>query len=100
MNHTVEKLLVPTPDHLIPFFNCTHVTKVIITPVGLTGKISIVAPANTRSAGLILQNGGRIGTFTPDEDTRPIVYYFKGTGKQGYKIFKGQTVLHEGVLDI
>lgn len=102
MNHTVEKLLVPTPDYLVPYFGLGQITQVTIKLVGLTGKVSIVAAANERSAGLTLQNGGRIGPVDPHglEDVRPIVYYFKGKGTQGYEIIKDGKVLFKGVLEI
>jgi hypothetical protein len=103
MNHQIEKTIIATPDFLMPFLNCPQVTQVTIIPVGLSGRLNIVAPANARSPGLTLQNGGRIPKVLADingDDVRPIVYYFKGTGTQGYKIMRDGQVIVQGVLTI
>jgi hypothetical protein len=103
MNPKIEKIVIPTPDFLMPFLNCPQVTQITVTPVGLTGKLNIVAPANSRSPGLLLQNGGRVPKILADingDDVRPIVYYFKGTGTQGYKIMRDGQVVAQGVLTI
>jgi len=100
MNPIIEQVIIATPEPLMPFFQSKTVTRVTITPVG-EGKFNIVAPANMRSPGLLLQNGGRIPLIAPlGNDVRPIVYYFAGSGTQGFRIMQGQTVVYEGILKI
>lgn len=70
-----------------------HVWKVTISPRKTPDsghcRILIIAAANMRSGPLLLENGGRVPVTAPptdQDDLRPIVHYYMGTGTQTFKV--------------
>jgi hypothetical protein len=73
--------------------NYPYVTKVTITPQKAPGsgrcRVLIVSPANSRTGGMSLENGGRVPVTAPvisQDDLRPIVYYAFGKGTQKFQV--------------
>jgi hypothetical protein len=109
MQHTVkflppivEKVLIPKaqyntlPDFLRPIVaNLNHIWQITITPrktpeSGLC-RVNVVAAANNRTPGLVIQAIGRTPATVPPadkDDLRPMSWYAWNKGKQTFKVMR------------